>query len=73
MYTEDLVIDECSDGHAIEYVLEFFPHADGVATLAFVIESIDAIDLTALVIAAQQEEILLEFDLVGEEEDYRLK
>ena len=73
VHTEDLVIDECSNGHAIEYVLEFFPHADGVATLAFVVESIDAIDLTALVISPQQEEILLEFDLVGEEKDYRLE
>ena len=65
MHTEDLVIDECSDGHAIEYVLEFFPHADGVATLAFVIESIDAVDLCTLVVAPQQEKIILKLDLVG--------
>ena len=73
MHAEDFVVDQSGNRHAVEYILELLPHADGVATLAFVIESIDAIDLTALVIAAQQEEVLLEFDLVGEEEDYRLK
>ena len=64
MHTEDFVINQGSNGHAIEYILELFPHADGIATLAFIIEAIDAVDLATLVIAAQQEEIFLKLDLV---------
>ena len=73
MHTEDFVIDQGSDGHTIENILELFPHADGVATLAFIIEAIDAVDLATLVITAQQKEVLLKLDLVCEEEDDGLK
>ena len=52
VHAEDLVIDEGSDRHAVEDVLEFFPDADRVATFAFIVEAIDAIDLATLVVAA---------------------
>ena len=65
MHAEDLIIDKGGDRQAVEDVLEFLPDADGVATLAFVVKAIDAIDLPALVVAPQEEEVLLEFDLVG--------
>ena len=66
MHAEDLIIDKGGDRQAVEDVLELLPDADGVATLAFVVEAIDAIDLPALVVAPQEEEVLLEFDLVGQ-------
>ena len=69
MHTQDLIINESGDGHAVEDVLELFPDADGVAALAFVVETIDTVDLTALVVASQEEEVLLELDFVGQEED----
>ena len=69
MHTQDLIIDESGDGHAVEDVLELFPDADGVAALAFVVETVDSIDLAALVISSQQEEVLLELDFVGQEEN----
>lgn len=69
MHAQDLVINEGSDGHAVEDILEFFPDADGVAAFALIVEAVDAIDLTALVVASEQEEVLLELDFVGEEED----
>ena len=64
MHAEDFVIDESSDGHAVEDVPEFLPDTDGVSALALVIESVDAVDLATLVIASKQEEVLLELDLV---------
>ena len=69
VHAKNLVVDEGCDGHAVENILEFFPDADGVAALALVVEAVDAVDLTALVVAAQQEEVFLELDLVGEEQD----
>ena len=72
VHTQDLIIDESGNGHAIKDVLELFPDADGVAALAFVVETVDSIDLAALVISSQQEEILLKLDFVGQEENDRL-
>ena len=73
MHADDLVIDQRGDWHAVEAILELFPDADGVAALALVVETIDTIDLTALVVASQQEEVLLELDLVGQEQNDRLE
>mmetsp|Transcript_2704 Transcript_2704/g.3708 ORF Transcript_2704/g.3708 Transcript_2704/m.3708 type:complete len:226 (+) Transcript_2704:410-1087(+) len=69
MHAEDLVVDEGGDGHAVEHILELFPDADRVAALALVVEAVDAVDLAALVIAAQQEEVLLELYFVGQQQD----
>ena len=73
MHTQDLIIDESGDGHAVKDVLELFPDADGVAAFALVVETVDSIDLAALVISSQQEEVLLELDFVGQEENDCLK
>lgn len=72
MHAQNLVIDQRCDGHAVEDILELLPDTDGVAALALIVKAIDSIDLTTLVIASQQEEVLLEFDLVGEEKNYGL-
>jgi hypothetical protein len=69
VHAENLVIDEGRNGHAIENILELFPDADWVAALALIVEAIDSIDLSALVVTAQQEEVLLEFDLVREQKN----
>ena len=69
MHTQDLIIDESGDGHAVKDVLELFPDADGVAAFALVVETVDSIDLAAFVISSQQEEVLLELDFVGQEEN----
>lgn len=69
MHAEDFVVDQSGDRHAVEYILELLPHADGVATLAFVVKAIYTVDLSTLVVTAQEEKVLLELDLVGEEKD----
>ena len=73
MHAKNLVVDQGGDGHAVEDILELLPDADGVAALALIVKAIDSVNLTALVIAAKQEEVLLKLDLVGEEQNYRLK
>jgi len=69
VHTEDLVVDQGGDRHAIEDVLEFFPDSDRVAALALVVEAVDTIDLATLVVASEEEEVLLELHFVGKKED----
>ena len=73
MHANDFVVDQRGDRHAVEAILELLPDADGVAALAFVVETIDTVDLTALVVASQEEEVLLELDFVGKEQNDGLK
>jgi len=65
---ENLLIDNGRHRQAVEAVREGLPQLDAVATLALVVESVYAIDAGALVVAAQQEEVLRVFDLVGEQQ-----
>lgn len=69
MHAEDLVVNQGGNGHAVEDVLELFPNADAVSSLALVVEAIHSVDLTALVISSQQEEVLLILYLVGQQEN----
>ena len=73
MHTEDFVINQGSNWHAVEHILEFLPNPNAIASLTFVIESIHSVDLAALVIASQQEEVLLVLHLVGQQENNGLK
>ena len=65
MHAENLLIDESSDGKAVEYVREYTPESDRVASLAFIVETVDTIDLGTFVIASEQEEILRVLDFVA--------
>lgn len=65
---EDLLVDDGCHGQAVKAVGERLPQLDVVASFALVVEAVDAVDRCALVVAAQQEKVLGEFDLVGEQE-----
>ena len=69
MHAENFLVDEGGDREAIEDVAKDAPESDRVPAFAFVVETVDSIDLAALVISSQQEEVLLELDLVGQEEN----
>ena len=73
VHAEDLVVDEGRDGHAVEDILELLPDANGISALAFIIESVNTIDLATFVIASQKEEVLLELGLVGKKQDNSLE
>jgi len=68
VHSEDLLVDDRSDRKAVEAVGECLPQLDVVAPLALVIETIDTVDRRALVVAAQDEEVLRIFDLVCEQQ-----
>ena len=66
MHAEYLVINECCNWHAVKYVLEFLPYADTVPPFAFVVESIDPVNLSAFMVSAEKEKVLFKLYLVCE-------
>lgn len=68
VHGEDLLVDDCCNGQAVEAVGERLPELDVISSLALIIKPIDAVDGRALVVATQDEEVLRVFDLVCEEQ-----
>lgn len=68
MHTEDFLINEGGDRKAVEDIREDLPESDRIPAFAFVIEAVNAVDLGALVIAAQQEEIFRVLYLVAQQQ-----
>ena len=73
MHAEDLLVDDRAHRQAVEAVREGLPELDVVASLALVVEPVDAVDRRALVVAAQQEEVLRVLDLVCQQQADRLQ
>ena len=73
MHAQNLVVDQCRNGQAVEAVSENFPQFDSVSALALVVKAVDTIDARTLVIASEQEEVFRELDLVGQKEANRLQ
>jgi len=67
VHGEDLLVDDCCNGQAVETVRESFPKLDVVPPLALIVETVDAVDRSAFVVAAQDEEVFGVFNLVGKE------
>lgn len=68
MHGEDLLINDGGNGQAVEAVGKSLPKLDVVASLALVVEAVDTVDGRALVVAAQDEEVLGVLDLVRQQE-----
>ena len=68
VHTEDARGEDGHEWETVERVAEGLPELDVVSALALVVEAVDAVDGGALVVAAQQEEVLRELDLVRQQE-----
>jgi hypothetical protein len=68
VHGEDLLIDDSSNGQAVEAVGESLPQLDVVSSLALIVETVDAVDRGALVVTAENEEVLRVLDLVCKEQ-----
>ena len=68
MHGEDLLIDDSSDGQAVEAIGECLPQLDVVSALALIVKTVDTVDRSTLVVTAKDEEVLGVFDLVCEEQ-----
>lgn len=72
VHAQDLVVNDCSDRQTVEAVGEYLPQSNAESTLALVVESVDSVDGGALVVSAEEEQVVWEFDLVRKEKAYRL-
>ena len=68
MHGENLFVNDCCNGQAVEAVRKRLPELDIVPSLAFIVKSIDSIDGGAFVVSSQDEEVFGILDLVGEKE-----
>jgi len=68
MHAEDLLVNDGSNWQAVEAVGESLPQLDVVSSLALVVEPINSVNGSTLVVSSEEEEVLGVLDLVGEEE-----
>ena len=68
VHGEDLLINDSRNWQAVEAIRKCLPQLDVVPPLALVVKTVDTVDRRALVVAAQDEEVLWVLDLVRKEE-----
>ena len=68
MHADDLVVNDGRTGQTIEGVAELLPHLDRIATTAFVVKAVNAINAGAFVVASEQEKVFRVLDLVGKQQ-----
>jgi len=68
VHAQDFLVNEGSNGEAVETVSEGFPEFDVVSSLALVVEAVNTVDGGALVVSSEEEEVLRVLDLVGQEQ-----
>lgn len=68
MHCENLFVDDSGDGKAVETVGKGLPQLDVVPALAFVVETVDAVNGCTFVVTTQDEEVFGVLDLVGQQE-----
>lgn len=73
MAAEDFLVDDRGDRQAVEAIREGLPELDVVPPLAFVVKAVYPVYARALVISAQQKEVLRVLDLVRQQQTYRLQ
>ena len=67
MHGEDLLIDDGGNGQAVEAVGESLPKLDVIPPFALIVETVDSVNRSTLVVATKDEEVFGVFDLVCEE------
>ena len=64
MHREDLLVYNCCNWQAVEAIRERLPQLDVIPPFAFIVETVDAVDGSTLMVSAQDEEVFWIFDLV---------
>ncbi len=65
MHAENFLINNGSDGQAVEAICECLPQFDIVASFALIVETVYSVNRGTLVVTTEQEEILWVFNFVG--------
>lgn len=67
MHGEDLLINDCRNGEAVEAIGESLPQLDVIPPLTFIVEAVDTVDGRAFVISTENKEVFGVLDLVCQE------
>lgn len=73
MHAKNLLIYQGGYGETIETVSECLPELDIVPALAFIIETVDAVDGGTLMISSEQEKVLWVLNFVSQEKTHGLE
>lgn len=65
MHGEDLLVNNSSNGQAVETISKGLPELDIIPALAFVVEAVDTVDRGTFVVAPKDKEVLRILDLIG--------
>ena len=68
VHSEDLLVNNGSNWKAVETVSKGLPELDVVSTLALIIETVDSVNGSALVVTTEDEEVFWIFDFVCKKE-----
>jgi hypothetical protein len=67
VHADDLIIDHSCTGKTVEDTAERLPDFNAVATTAFIVESVNAIDARCFVVTTKNEEVFWVLDFVSKE------
>jgi hypothetical protein len=67
VHAQNLLVNDSSNGQAVEAISESFPQFYVISSLALVIKSINTVDGGTLVVSSQQKEVLRVFDFVSQQ------
>ena len=68
MHTKNFLVNDGSDGQAVEAVRESFPQLDIVSSFTLITKSVNSVDGCTLVVASEQKEIFWVLDLVRQQQ-----
>jgi hypothetical protein len=70
VHAQNFLVDDCAHGQTVKDVWEYFPEFDRVSSFTFIVKAINTVDLSTLVVAAEEEKVFRELDLITEEQSY---
>jgi hypothetical protein len=73
MHANNFVVNECGNRHAVKHILELLPQPNAIPIFALVVKPVNPVNLATLVVAPKQEEVLFEFNFVGQQQNYCFK
>jgi hypothetical protein len=68
VHAKDLFVNNSRSRQTVEAIREGLPELDTKASFAFIIESVDAVDGSALVVSSENKEVLGVLDLVSQQQ-----
>ena len=68
MHTNNLFVNDGSDGQTVEAIRKSLPEFDVVTTLAFIVKSIDTVDARTFMVATEDEKVFRVLDLISQQQ-----